>query len=72
MKTQLNAVLEKPMDRREFLGYIGATFLALIGVSGIVKALLNHAGQTGALGHQMQDQGYGSTAYGGLTVSSRL
>jgi hypothetical protein len=67
---QLQAIFEKQMDRREFLGYIGASLLAVIGVSGMIKALLQHSGQTTSSVAQAQDS-YGSTAYGGITRAIR-
>ena len=71
MNKQIQAIFDKQMGRREFLGYIGATVMATIGISGMIKALLSHSGQqmgtTSTVRHQ--DQGYGSTPYGGLTQS---
>ncbi len=61
MKKHIQAVFEKPMNRKEFLGYIGAAVLAVVGVSGMVKALLHHSGGASS---SVAD-GYGSSAYGG-------
>jgi len=66
MKKHIQAVLEKPMNRKEFLGYIGAATLAVVGVSGMLKALLHHGGQSS--GHNLVD-GYGSSSYGGAKKS---
>ncbi len=50
------------MNRKEFLGYIGAALLAVVGVSGMIKALLHHNDTSSS--HAVAE-GYGSTAYGG-------
>ena len=60
-KKSLQNLLTKPMDRKEFLQYAGATALALVGVSGLVKTLL---------GSQHVKNGYGSSSYGGKSVAS--
>jgi hypothetical protein len=52
------------MDRREFLGYIGAAILAVIGVSSMLKALQQHTGQSAGYSRKQAD-GYGATPYGG-------
>ena len=66
MKKHIQAVFEKPMDRKEFLGYMGAAFLAVIGVSGMLKAILHHgAGKGGGLSGRSVADGYGSSSYGG-------
>ncbi|MEO8785138.1 MAG: hypothetical protein ABI221_02375 [Candidatus Saccharimonadales bacterium] len=67
----LHDLFEKPMDRREFLGYIGAGVLAVVGVSGLMKALQQHTISRPASSSHLQADNYGSTPYGGLpkTVS---
>ena len=52
------------MNRREFLGYIGAALLAAVGISGMLKAVMNHdAAKTLTVKHV--DGGYGGSVYGG-------
>lgn len=66
MHKNIQTILEKDMSRREFLGYIGAAFLGVIGVSGILKALMSH--ETGGVTKRVASPaefGYGSTPYGG-------
>lgn len=58
------------MNRKEFLGYIGAAVLAVVGVSGMIKALLHHEG--GSKSSSSVGGGYGSTTYGGVKKSSLL
>lgn len=53
-------VLEKEMDRKEFLMHAGAGLLTVIGAGGIIKSL------TGAQKHHSRSSaGYGSSPYGG-------
>ncbi len=63
MNKHIQTIIDKPMNRKEFLGYIDATVLAVIGVSGMLKALLNHS-NTSSTNHHVAD-GYGFTPYGG-------
>lgn len=54
-------LLEKEMDRREFLGHIGSLLLIILGLSGVVRFLVH-----GGLSEQRQRSGgYGTSAYGG-------
>lgn len=70
MNKHVQAIFEKPMNRKEFLGYIGAAILAVVGVSGMIKALLHH--DSGSSAAQGVASGYGSTAYGGAKKTSLL
>jgi hypothetical protein len=70
MNKHVQAIFEKPMNRKEFLGYIGAAILAVVGVSGVIKSLLNHSNSSSS-GHSVSG-GYGSTAYGGAKKTSLL
>jgi hypothetical protein len=65
MNKHVQVIFEKPMNRKEFLGYIGAAILAVVGVSGMIKALLHHDSGHAGSGHAVAD-GYGATAYGGV------
>lgn len=60
----LQELFEKPMGRREFLGYLGAGFLAIIGVSGLIKSLQQRTHQSSGYNRKQAD-GYGATPYGG-------
>lgn len=51
-------LLTTEMSRREFLGFVGAATLGVVGVSGLVRGLSNLAGRH-------VDKGYGSMPYGG-------
>lgn len=63
MKQIFETYLQKEMDRKEFLKQIGFLFLAVLGVSSILKYL---AEQSGHSLKQRPDTGYGSRKYGGM------
>lgn len=52
------SILEKKMDRRSFLRYMGSLLLAVIGVTNLLRILGKHNAQH--IG-----QGYGGGVYGG-------
>lgn len=61
MKAQIDELFRSQMTRKEFVQHVGAAFLILIGVGGVIKALL---------GTQAKPKlGYGSSAYGGTRRS---
>lgn len=50
-------LLNKKMDRKEFLGYVGATTLAVTGVSALVNNVVDPS--------KSSSKGYGQSVYGG-------
>ncbi len=58
----LQKLFDKQMDRKEFLAHVGAGALAVIGVSSLMKTLLNYNGPPR---HQHVAAGYSSGTYGG-------
>lgn len=66
IKHLVDDALKTPMSRRQFLGQVGAVFLAVIGVTSILHALSNK-GLGGGATHRALE-GYGSSAYGGKSV----
>lgn len=69
IQRELQKLFTKEMDRREFLAHVGAGILAVIGISGLIKHLVNY-NQGGGQSRSDRDQrfavsGYGSSAYGG-------
>lgn len=60
----LQKLFDKKMGRREFLAHIGAGALAIIGISGLMKTLLNYSGHPR---HQISEGDYGASAYGGIS-----
>lgn len=59
MKQQLNQLLTKEMDRKDFLKYTGSIILTVIGVTGLMRTVLQHQS------FQSKSHGYGSSPYGG-------
>lgn len=57
----LQKLFEKKMDRKEFLAHIGVGAMAVVGVSGLLKNLLDYGGKP----TQRVSSGYGSSSYGG-------
>lgn len=56
----IQQLLETEMDRKEFLTYVGASVLAVIGISGILKSLAPPANP----GKRNVSSGYGGSVYG--------
>lgn len=59
MKNDLNSLLAKEMDRKEFLKHVGIGLVALTGASALLNAL------NGVSAPRRRTAGYGSSAYGG-------
>lgn len=58
-------LLQKPMDRKDFLKHVGVGLVALTGVTTVVNSLIN--GNVKPLNRQQgAGMAYGSSAYGGL------
>lgn len=55
-------LLNKQMNRREFLGHIGALLLMVVGISGLMKFFINGGKDSQP---QATTNGYGSQNYGG-------
>lgn len=60
MKNKFSDLLNTEMNRKEFLGIIGLSFLAVIGYSAIVGILRDHVKSSNT------DDGFGYGPYGGL------
>jgi hypothetical protein len=66
IKEQLNTLLTKKMDRRDFLKHVGVGLVAVSGVSAIVKTLGSvSTTTTPAKSAGTTMRGYGSSTYGG-------
>lgn len=65
IKTQIDALLQEKMDRKDFLKYAGTVALGVIGITGLVRMLLGSRGFT-IPEEQTKSQGssYGSSSYG--------
>jgi hypothetical protein len=60
IREQIDALLAKEMDRKEFLQHVGAGLMIVLGISGVLKALTQQQPHA-----RKQGMGYGSSAYGG-------
>ncbi len=64
MKTQINDLLQKKMDRRDFLKVVGLGLLAAVGFVGLMKLLAPNTVEK-HLGALQKDDSYGGMTYGG-------
>lgn len=66
IKTQIDALLQEKMDRKDFLKYAGSVLLAAIGVTGVVRMLLGNRALTGTISSDdvNKSSGYGKSRYG--------
>jgi len=70
LQKQIQLLLDKPMDRREFLTCIAKGFLLLIGIGGLLKGLSNFTSQkhTNVITHVQQNlsptHGFGASKFG--------
>ncbi len=65
MRKQINELLDKKMDRREFLKHLGLGTLVLFGLGSVLK-LLNGTGTSTQKATAGGDSlAYGSSVYGG-------
>ncbi len=67
LKTDLSSLLGKKMDRKDFLKHVAVGFVAVTGISSVIRALAPAPSSRSA--QQLQAQGYGSSAYGGKKPS---
>ena len=64
IQNELQKLLTKKMGRREFLAHIGAGLLAIVGISNLLKQLINYD-SGGKTNPGTSSGGYGSSSYGG-------
>jgi len=60
IKIDTASLLQKEMDRKDFLKHVGIAVVALTGVSAALRLLADQPTQ-----HMRQSAGYGSAVYGG-------
>ncbi len=65
MKQELDTLLNKKMDRKDFLKHVAIAVVALTGVGALLKTLAPAPKQAPAVSHN----GYGASVYGGQKVS---
>jgi hypothetical protein len=62
-KEESKTLLEQEMDRKEFLGYVGAVALSVAGIGGMIEAMMKPTKKNVASTTDTK-QGYGKTSYG--------
>jgi hypothetical protein len=63
-QTEITKLMQKDMDRREFLKHVGFGFAGIMGLTSILKALSSLNGPSQGT-PAAANSGYGSSAYGG-------
>jgi hypothetical protein len=64
IKQQVNQLLEKEMDRKEFLRHIGVAVAAVVGVSAVVSSLNRLQPSSSQPPAHNARSGYGGSVYG--------
>ncbi len=59
LQSEVQTLLQKKMDRREFIKHVGIGFAALLGVTSVLRSM------SSMNGNKQQSVGYGSSVYGG-------
>lgn len=72
MQKQFDEILQKRMDRKDFLKHVGIGFAVMTGVAGLVKTL-NPQAQPAQNTDNKQSvaMGYGASVYGGRPATSQ-
>lgn len=66
IKEQVQVLLDKKMDRQEFLKHVAIALVAMTGIGTLLRSLTQKSNGSTASG------GYGSSAYGGSDQSNKL
>ena len=64
IQNEMQALLKKKMDRRDFIKHVGIGFAAILGIGTIVRAMSSMNGS------QKQTVGYSAGSYGGGVKST--
>lgn len=65
IKTQFNAILNKKMDRQNFIKHVAVGIVAVSGAGSALKLLSSSKPKS-------QDVGYGDSAYGGAKTNEKV
>ena len=65
IRKQLDTVLQKEVDRKDFLKHVGIAAAAIVGVPTLLKVV----GQGSLTPGRSSAAGYGASAYGGVKAS---
>lgn len=73
MQKQFNEILQKRMDRKDFLKHVGIGVAVMTGAVGLVKMLKpqEEGDSRQAATSSNQSMGYGASAYGGNSANSQ-
>ena len=72
MQKQFDEILQKRMDRKDFLKHVGLGVVVMTGLAGALKVLNPQAGQQQASDNkQSAGLAYGASAYGGRPTASQ-
>lgn len=63
IKAHINQLLQKEMDRKDFLRHVGIAVTIIVGLPALMKALSQL--QNGSVTKPTSSFGYGSSSYGG-------
>jgi hypothetical protein len=64
IQNEMQALLKKKMDRRDFIKHVGVGFAAVLGLTTIIRAVSSMNGQKSTVG-------YSAGTYGGSSKSSK-
>lgn len=64
IKKELRDILEKEMDRKDYLKYLGVGLMAIVGLTSAAKAVTSFHARN-ETGTRSSNTGYGSSSYGG-------
>lgn len=70
MNKQLNEILQKRMDRKDFLKHVGMGVAIITGTAGIVKLLGSDKSASVSRTAQVS-AGYGASVYGGVPAARK-
>lgn len=69
IKQELNTLLNKKMDRKDFLKVVGVSVVAMTGISTLLRTINPSQSKNRVSSSSTSAQGYGSSAYGGSKTS---
>ncbi len=65
VQQDMQNLLQKEMDRKEFIKHVGVGFAAIVGITTVLKTI-----STLSAPAKKQTLGYGSSAYGGVKTKT--
>lgn len=69
MQKEIDEMLQKRMDRKDFLKHVAMGVAVITGTAGVVKLMKPGSGQNSAeTSNQQVNTGYGASVYGGTQV----